>query len=167
MKIIVAMDKNRAIGFKNTIPWHIGSDLKKFKELTSNHPIVMGRKTFESIGKALPKRLNVVISRNKGRCKEVDQKGAVCVPTLARAKELLKDKWDETFVIGGGEIYKEFISEAEFLYITFVDTEIPEADAYFPEIPEYFELESSEYHSHENDDFPYEFKIYKNKRNSV
>lgn len=157
------MSKNRVIGNNGDIPWHLSSDLKRFKELTLNHPIVMGRKTFESIGRALPKRLNVVISRNKGRCKEFEQKGAICVPTLARAREILKDRWDETFVIGGGEIYKEFLDEADTVYLTVVDTTV-DGDAYFPELPDHFKLESTE---HCNDEIAYEFRVYRSERDNL
>jgi dihydrofolate reductase len=132
--LIAAVAKNRVIGRDNKIPWRLPGDQQRFKRLTMGKPVVMGRKTFESIGKPLPGRTNVVVSRQPA----FRPSGAVVEPTLdaairrARAKAD-HDGVDEFFVIGGGELYAEAMPMADRLYVTEVDA-APEGDAYFPEI---------------------------------
>lgn len=126
ISIIVAKAQNNAIGKDNSLLWHIPEDLKRFKSLTMSHPIVMGRKTFESIGRPLPGRRNIVISRN------FIYEGTETVPSLDDALMICRDE-DEVFITGGGQIYSQSISIADRLYITEVYTE-PDADTYFPEI---------------------------------
>lgn len=137
------------IGMKNDIPWKLPEDLKYFKEKTTGKTVVMGRKTFESIGKELPNRKNIVLSR-----------------TLYKfQKDFKKDK--DVFIIGGESVYNAYIHECLYLYITYVyslDPETPlECDVFFPEIPEHFKLVSSSgiLTSFKNN-LKYEFCIFKN-----
>jgi len=133
LAIIVAQDKNRAIGINNKLPWHLPEDLRYFKQVTMGKPIIMGRKTFESIGRPLPGRVNIVISRQDS----YEPKGVKVVDSLPAARELaesicLIDGVDEAMVIGGAQIYAQAIEEADRLYLTEVDAEI-NGDAWFPE----------------------------------
>ncbi|MFT5419816.1 MAG: dihydrofolate reductase [Candidatus Endobugula sp.] len=136
LSIIVAMANNRAIGKDNQLLWHLPEDLKYFKRITMGKPIVMGRKTFESIGRPLPGRLNIVITRQTDWTHE----GVKVVHSiddalrLAEAQSLIDGK-DEVMVIGGAEIYKTALAQADRIYLTRVDTEI-EGDAFFPEVDE-------------------------------
>ena len=128
LSIIVAVATNNAIGRNNDLIWHISDDLKRFKKITSGHSIIMGRKTFDSIGRALPKRRNIIISRQENLVIE----GVEIVNSLKKALELTKDE-TEVFIIGGGTIYAEALPLANKLYLTEVHSN-PEADVFFPEI---------------------------------
>jgi len=127
VSIIVATGRNREIGRDGAIPWHLRGDLARFKVLTIGHPVVMGRKTHESIGKPLPGRRNIVITR------QPDYRAGGCevVHSLKEALRLAGD--GEVFVIGGAEIYKEALPIANRIYLTLVDGDFP-GDAHFPEI---------------------------------
>lgn len=127
ISIIVAYAKNRAIGKNNQLPWHLPADLKHFKTLTMGKPIVMGRKTFESIGKPLPGRRNIVISRTKTfeNCENFQ--------SLDDALKTLQAE-SEIMIIGGATIYAQALPMTNRIYATEVDTVIQEADAFFPEI---------------------------------
>lgn len=136
VSMIAAMSKNRVIGKDNALPWHLPNDLRFFKESTMGKPIVMGRKTFESIGRPLPGRANFVVTRDP----EWSHEGVVVVKDLAKAIRLAGDSADETgadeiMVIGGQQIYTQTLPRANRLYLTLVDTEI-EGDAFFPDFPE-------------------------------
>lgn len=127
ISLVVAISKNNAIGKNNQLLWHLPNDLKFFKKITSNHCIIMGRKTFESIGKPLPNRTNIVISRTK---LEVD--GVLFFDSVEKALNYCKSQnQEEVFIIGGGEIYKSTLPLAHKIFLTEVDVEI-EADVYFP-----------------------------------
>ncbi|MCB1553741.1 MAG: dihydrofolate reductase [Xanthomonadales bacterium] len=130
LTLIAAMDRNRAIGQGNALPWHLPDDLKRFKRLTTGKPILMGRKTAESLGRALPGRLNVVLSRSGVAPFE----GMHVVRTLDDARRLAAEAGmgDELMVIGGGEIYALCLAQARRMHLTLVDTEVAEADAFFP-----------------------------------
>lgn len=127
ISMIAAMANNRVIGKDNQMPWHLPADLKHFKRLTLGKPVVMGRKTFESIGKPLPGRRNVVISRTA----PLDNRGAEWVTSLAQAFELLAGQ-AEVVVIGGAEIYKQCLPLAQILYLTKIDLNVS-GDAFFPD----------------------------------
>ncbi|HEY8278026.1 MAG TPA: dihydrofolate reductase, partial [Bdellovibrionota bacterium] len=116
LSLVVAMSENRVIGVNNHLPWNIPEDLKRFKAITSGHPIVMGRKTFESIGKALPKRTNIVITRDRTYRAE----GGVVAHSLDEAFDWAKKSpgSDEIFVIGGSEIFKLALPLASRIYLT-------------------------------------------------
>lgn len=131
--MIAAVARNGVIGMTNEMPWRLPSDLKQFKALTIGKPVVMGRKTFESLGRALPGRPNIVISRNGYKAE-----GAEVVPTieaaLEQAKALAADLGtEEVIVMGGGQIYAQAMDQADRLEITEVQAD-PEGDTHFPEI---------------------------------
>jgi dihydrofolate reductase len=127
ISLIVAMAKNRVIGINNTLPWHLPPDLKHFKSLTMGHHIVMGRKTYESIGKPLPGRTSVVVTRNAGYAVS----GVLVVNSLPAAIQACGDD-KEIFVIGGAELYHHAITLADRIYLTEIDADI-DGDAHFPE----------------------------------
>lgn len=127
--LIAALDRNRAIGRGNALPWHLPDDLKRFKALTLGKPVLMGRKTAESLGRALPKRCNLVLTRS-GR---VPFDGMQAVATLDEARALAAaDGAAELCVIGGAELYALTLPIATHLSLTHVDTEVDDADTYFP-----------------------------------
>ncbi len=126
--MIAAVAENNALGKNNDLLWHLPNDFKRFKEITSGHYIIMGRKTFESFPKPLPNRTHVIISRQKDYLKE----GCIVVENLEKALEICP-KNETVFIIGGGEIYKQSIAFADQLDITRVHHSF-EADVYFPEI---------------------------------
>lgn len=122
--------KKRALGKDNDLLWHLPNDFKHFKSLTTGHPVVMGRKTYESIGRLLPNRLNIIISRNK----DFHVEGAKVFHDFQDAETyLLNQDTQKAFLIGGGQLYKEFINKMDMLEITEVHSEF-EADTFFPEI---------------------------------
>lgn len=127
--IVVAMGKNNEIGFENQLLWHLPKDLKHFKELTSGHPIIMGRKTFESIGKPLPNRTNIIISKKK----DWFQEGILIVGSIKEALKFAKKIDENIFIIGGGTIYEQTMEFTDVLEVTVVDVE-KEADTFFPKI---------------------------------
>jgi dihydrofolate reductase len=131
VSIIVAKSKNNIIGDKGKIPWHIPNDLKRFKELTTNNVVIMGRKTYESLPKEykpLPHRMNIIISKDK------NYKATNCLVFDNLKKAIRKSGTNkEIFIIGGGEIYKEGFKYADKIYLTEVDGEF-EGDTYFPNI---------------------------------
>lgn len=124
--IIAAMAQNRAIGLAGAMPWHLPGELKHFKETTMGKPIVMGRKTWEAIGRALPGRQNIVVTRNRDYCAE----GCLVVHSLAFAVE--QAQGNEIMVIGGGQLYRQALPGAERMVLTLVDC-TPEADTWFPQ----------------------------------
>jgi len=128
ISIIAALAENRVIGVNNTLPWHLPNDLKHFRRLTTGHAIIMGRKNYESIGKPLPERTNIVVTRNRDY--RVD--GCLIAHSLDEALRLAGDD-PEIFVIGGAEIYREALPRADRLYLTQVHAPI-DGDTLFPEI---------------------------------
>ena len=132
ISIIAAMAENRVIGRGNEMPWEIPSELKRFKEITMGHPVIMGRRTFESIGRPLPGRKNVIITR------QLDYSAAdsVIVPDLQAALSACAGA-DEVFICGGDTVYREAMPIADKIYLTIIDEEF-EGDSFFPEIPEDF-----------------------------
>ncbi|MEE2960421.1 MAG: dihydrofolate reductase [Myxococcota bacterium] len=137
--IIVAMDNNRVIGKNNTLPWHLPADLAYFKRITMGKPIIMGRKTYESIGRPLPGRKNVVLTQNPTyQCA-----GCIVVDSLDAAWEVV-DGSDEVMVIGGATLFERALEDVSELYITHVDTQV-DGDTFFPDWDDGgFELVSKE-----------------------
>ena len=133
--IIVAIGKNREIGKGNKLLWHIPEDLKNFKEITTGKTVIMGRKTFESIGRPLPNRKNIVLSKN-GDKESFEQKGIELYQNLESLIEDYKNSEEEIFIIGGEQIYREFMQKGlvRRLYISYIEFSDSEADAYFPKI---------------------------------
>ncbi len=131
LSIIVAQAENRAIGLNGDMPWHLSGDLKRFKALTMGHPVVMGRRTWESLPKRpLVGRRNIVFSQSDNFTPE----GAEVVRSVNDLFNLLRDCDDEIFIIGGGRIYNMLMPFTQRLYITWVHKEFPEADTFFPVI---------------------------------
>lgn len=128
ISIIAAIDENNALGFKNKLLCHLPDDLKNFKKITLNKPVIMGRKTFESIGKPLKDRLNIVLSSKKIHSE------VVSANSLAQAIDLCTDNYPEIMIIGGQSVYEEAILIADKLYITKILHKFSKADVYFPEI---------------------------------
>lgn len=128
LTMIAAAGKNNELGKNNDLIWHISEDLKRFKRLTSGHAIIMGRKTFESMPKALPNRTNIVLTKKQG----YSPKGALVVHNIKDALDLVKDDL-QPFVIGGGEIYRLFMDLCDCIELTRVHHEF-DADVFFPEI---------------------------------
>jgi dihydrofolate reductase len=130
LSLIVACAKNRVIGLNNTLPWYLPEDLKRFRALTTGHHIIMGRKTYESLGRLLPGRTTVIVTRNK----HYKVEGALIEHSL-QAAWILASGDDEPFVIGGAELYKEGLKLANKLYVTEVHAEFA-GDAFFPTLDE-------------------------------
>ncbi|MDN3699425.1 type 3 dihydrofolate reductase [Vibrio sp. 03-59-1] len=128
ISMIAAMANERVIGKDNQMPWHLPADFAWFKRSTLGKPIVMGRKTYDSIGRPLPGRKNIVISRDP----DLKIDGVVTVTSMEAAKEAAGD-CAELMVIGGGSIYETYLNQADKLYLTFIDTDIEGGDTQFPE----------------------------------
>ncbi|MEH6464598.1 MAG: type 3 dihydrofolate reductase [Shewanella psychromarinicola] len=125
--MIAAMANNRVIGKDNKMPWHLPEDLRHFKAMTLSKPVVMGRKTFESIGRPLPGRHNIVISRDS----QLSFEGVSCVTSFDEAITIAGD-CDEIVVIGGGQLYQQILPKADVLYLTFIDVDV-DGDTVFPD----------------------------------
>lgn len=159
VSIIVAIAQNGTIGDKNSLLWHIKEDMRFFRTTTSGHAVVMGRKTFESLGsKPLPKRTNIVITRQ-----DVEFEGALTAHSLEEAIRLAEGD-DEIFIIGGAQIYAEALKVADRMYITHVERSY-EGDTSFPEIDfSEWQLTTVERHERgEEFDSPFEFRTYDRK----
>ena len=132
LSAIVAIAQNNAIGKDNQLPWHLPDDLRFFKKTTMGKPVLMGRKTFESLGKPLPGRLNIVVSHQENL--QLPE-GVLLYNNLEKAlKRLEEEPVDEAFIIGGGKIFEETMNGLDRLYVTRVTTTIEDATAFFPEI---------------------------------
>jgi len=158
ISIIAAMDKNRLIGSDNGLPWHLPADFKHFKEVTLGKPVLMGRKTFESIGRPLPGRKNIVISRSGFSADGID-----VVDSIDSGLELVEDV-EEVMIIGGANIYEQMISRAEKMYLTFVDADC-KGDAWFPEINqlEWDILDQKNFKADEKNNFNFSVVAYQRK----
>ena len=147
ISIIAAIGKKRELGKDNKLLWHISEDFKRFKKLTTSSVVIMGRKTFESIGKPLPNRINILITRDKNYLAE----GVIIYHSL---EEAVKNN-PRAFIIGGGEIYRQGIKYAEKLYLTIIDKEFPEADAFFPDYSQFKTVLSEEKHEEKGINFTF------------
>ena len=129
ISLLAALAQDRAIGRGNAMPWHLPDDLARFKALTLGKPILMGRKTAQSLGRALPGRLNLVLTRSG----ELPYAGMQAVASLEQALQAATQAGaQELCVIGGGQVYAQLIDQANVLYLTHVATQVPDADAFFP-----------------------------------
>lgn len=158
ISLVVAAANNNVIGKDNQLLWRLPNDMKFFKNVTWGMPVVMGRKTFESLGKPLPGRKNIVLSRKSG----VKAEGAVMVKSMEDAQFLVREMdVKEMMVIGGGEIYAQVFEKAKRIYLTRVDA-APEGDAFFPEIdPEEWKLVSKKDHTaDEKHAYNYSFQVW-------
>jgi dihydrofolate reductase len=136
ISIIAAVGNNRAIGKDNNLLWKLPQDLKRFKKITLNHPIIMGRKTYESIGRPLAKRINIILSRNP----ELKVDGCLVMDSLEKALKYAESiDQDEVFIVGGESIFTEALPQVKKLYLTLVD-DAPKADTFFPEYDDCFKI---------------------------
>ena len=160
LSIIVAMAKNRVIGANNTLPWHLPADLKHFKTLTMGHHLIMGRKTFDSIGKPLPGRTSVVVTRNA----DYAPPGVVVANSLETALSACGTD-EEIFVIGGAEIYTQALELADTLYITEIKRDVA-GDVSFPEFDkkEWQEISREIHHQETPESLEYHFVEYRRKQ---
>ena len=155
ISIIVAASENNVIGRQGDLPWRLSDDLKRFKAVTMGKPIVMGRKTYESIGRPLPGRQNIVITRQPG----YEAEGCDVVTTVEQAVDVAGDV-EEIMVIGGSEIYALFLPAAKRLYLTRVHAEV-DGDAFFPAPGDEWQLVSYEPHAaDEKNEFDVSFQVY-------
>ena len=156
LSLIAALAKNHVIGIENRLPWKLPEDLAHFKALTLGHPIVMGRKTFESLGRPLPGRRNIVITRNA----DYAPVGCETAPSISEAIALCAEA-DEIFFIGGAELYKQVLPLVERMYLTEVQIEA-QGDAWFPDFdPSAFREISREAHTGEKGDaLAFDFVVY-------
>lgn len=153
IKIIVAISRNRVIGNNNQLIWSLPADLKRFKQITTGNTVVMGRKTYESIGKPLPNRRNIIITRDN----EYKADGCEIVNSLEEALMLCNN---DCFIIGGGEIYKQSMDLADKIYLTIVNEDF-EGDTFFPEIGnEWVKVGREDYEPDEKNKYKYSFIEY-------
>ena len=151
------MDKKRGIGVNNKLPWRLSADLKRFRELTMGHHIIVGRKTFESIGKPLPGRQMIVVTRDRS----YEAEGCEVVHSIEDAMKLARDRGEsEVFICGGAEIYAQSIEVADRMYLTLVDAEVA-ADTFFPEfdVREWSERECFYQPADEKNQYLFTFKL--------
>lgn len=160
LHIVVATDENRAIGKDNSLLWHLPADLKHFKTITSGHTVIMGRKTFESIGKPLPNRRNIVITSNVDYVKE----DVSVANSFEDALELCKSE-ENVFVIGGARVFNDALSLTHTLYLTIVHHKFKDADTFFPELnlSEWNEQEKHPHKADEKNKYDYTFITYTKK----
>lgn len=153
ISIIAAVACGGVIGGGNSLLWHISEDLKRFKAITSGHPVIMGRKTFQSLGRPLPNRTNVVVTRDSSFAAE----GCIKAGSLTEAIEMFAPE-QEIFIIGGGQIYSQAMPLADKLYVTYVDARF-DGDTYFPEVDDnVWRKTLSEPHPH-GEKFPHPFEF--------
>lgn len=161
--LVVAKSDNNVIGHDNQLIWHLPNDLKHFKEITTGHPIIMGRKTFESIGRPLPNRTNIIITRNKNYSIE----NTKVAHSLNEAIEIAKKIDEDIFILGGGKIYEQALDLVDILEVTEVHGNF-EGDTYFPEIDlnVWKEISRIKHHKDEKNKFDYSFVRYERKLDS-
>ncbi|MBW2976454.1 type 3 dihydrofolate reductase [Candidatus Woesearchaeota archaeon] len=151
ISLIAAIGKNKVIGKGNSLPWKLPADMKRFKELTEGKPVIMGRKTFESIGKPLPKRKNIILTRDQ----DYRAENCIVVHSIEEALEAAENN-EEIMIIGGAQVYREFLPKADRMYLTLIDADF-EGDAYFPEY-KIEEWDETSYEEHEMDkDNPHDY----------
>lgn len=161
ISLLVAMDQNNVIGYDNDMPWHLPKDLKYFKETTTNHTIIMGRKTYESIGRALPKRRNIVLTRSQNNFPN-DIEVIHDLEDIRKLNDAQPN--EEFFVIGGGHLYKQVLPFADKLYITEIDATF-KGDTYFPEFSSdnWEQISKVKGEKNETNNYDYYFVVYERK----
>jgi len=159
ISIIAAMDIKGVIGLEGDLPWHLSADLKRFKEMTMGKPLIMGRKTHESIGRPLPGRKNIVLTQSQ----EFKAEGCTVVHSLEEAL-FAAGEVDEVMIMGGSGIYHQSLNRANRLYITEVHADVS-GDVYFPEfdIGEWVEIEREDHSADDKNDFDYSFVVMERK----
>lgn len=160
ISLIVAMDKNRVIGVDNQLPWHLPADLKRFKALTMGHHIIMGRKTYESIGKPLPGRKTVIVTRQH------DYKAEGCFVVHSLDAAVMMTRGDEhAFIIGGADLFQQSLPYADRVYLTEIELKVPRGDTYFPELPasQWQLVEREDHKPDEKNQYAYSYLTYAKK----
>lgn len=155
ISLVVAMDENRLIGAHNTLPWRLPADLRHFKRTTTGHPIVMGRRTWESIGRPLPGRLNIVVTSTP----DYRAEGAVVVDSMESAKAAAGD-CEELMVIGGARIFAQVLPEADRIYLTEIHARF-QGDTWFPEVSDdqWTCISREDFHKDEKNPWDYSFMV--------
>ncbi len=159
LSILVAMAKNRVIGQHNKLPWHLPTDLKHFKSLTMDHAIIMGRKTYESIGKPLPGRINIIITHQQN----FEAPGAIVVNSIEnsfKVSQEMRGTTKECFVIGGEQLFRQTLNECQRMYITEIQRDF-EGDTVFPEFDysDWKEIERIKHFSEGDNNLEYHFVV--------
>lgn len=155
VSLIAALDRRRGIGKDNQLPWRLPADLKRFRELTTGHHLIVGRKTYESIGKPLPNRTMIIVTRQP----DFQAEGNLVVDSIAAALALAETRGEtEVFVIGGAEIYTQTLPVADRLYLTHVEAEVP-ADTFFPALAatDWQEVERNSHAADEKNQYAFTF----------
>lgn len=154
ISLVAAMSKNRVIGKNNTMPWHLPADLKHFKSVTMGKPIIMGRKTFESIGKPLPGRRNIVVTHQ-----EKEFPGCDVFHSLEEALKSVASE-PEVMIIGGANVYAQVLPKVQRMYLTFIDLDV-DGDAFFPAWDEsqWREVSSEQHAPDDKNPYPYRFVV--------
>ncbi len=160
ISIIVAIGKNRVIGINNSLPWNLPADLKHFRQITLGKPVIMGQKTFESLGRPLPDRINVILTLDEN----FQAQGCVIARSIQEALDKMKDA-KEVMIIGGASIYKQFLPLADRMYLTLIEEDF-EGDAYFPEFDwnDWGEIERIENKPDKDNPYQYTFLTLKRKQ---
>jgi len=156
VSLIAAMAENRVIGVGNTLPWHLPADLKHFRQITTGHHVIMGRRNYESIGKPLPNRINIVVTRNR----HFRAPGCVVAHSFEEALERARAD-PEIFIIGGAEIYRQAFNRADRLYLTLVHANIV-GDTYFPPFDpdQWDEIKREQHEADDKNPYAYSFLMY-------
>lgn len=179
LSLIVAVAENNAIGRNNELLWHISEDLKYFKKTTTGHPVIMGRKTYESIGRPLPGRRNIVVTRGAGLAAGCLAGGGISVPEIKNPEttsfevtnhlvdmvQEAKKSEKEFFVMGGGQLYNQTFQDADKLYITKIYAQAEDADTFFPQVneSEWEVAEQGEQMTDPENGIDFQFIVYKRK----
>ncbi|GAA0459272.1 dihydrofolate reductase [Alkalibacillus silvisoli] len=158
LSLIVAMDENQVIGYNNDMPWHLPNDLKYFKKVTTGSPVVMGRKTFESIGRPLPNRSNIIMTRNKN----YTQSACTVIHDWDDLNEVINE--EQAFIIGGSELFSKALEQVDYMYITRIHEEF-KGDTYFPNVDwsKWKLVEERRGELDEKNEHEHTFKVYKRK----
>lgn len=159
ISIIAAMGNKQVIGFKNRLPWNLPADMEHFRQLTMGKPVVLGQKTFESIGKLLPGRTNIILTLDKS----FNPSGCIVAHSIEEALSLTKD-FPEVMICGGASIYRQFLPLAEKMYLTLIKGDF-EGDVYFPEFNwnDWEEIERIDNQPDKNNSYPYSFVVLQRK----
>lgn len=168
LSIIVAVSQNGAIGRNNELLWHISEDLKYFKSTTTGHPVIMGRKTYESIGRPLPGRRNIVLTRGAMEIPPIKNPQTTSMEVVNSLDEIYRIAQgdEEFFVMGGGMLYNETFGKADFLYLTRIYAEAENADTFFPQVDEreWEVVRESEMKHDDENGIDFKFIVYKRKK---
>ena len=162
ISLIVAYDKNYGIGKENTLAWKLSEDLKNFKKITENNYIVMGRKTFDSIGRPLPNRKNIILTKDK----KYEQDKCLIINNIQDILNFAQSKPHyEIFIIGGAQIYEQFLEHADRLYITEVDAQMSDLDAFFPKWDQskYKRIGHKQFNKDDKNEFDFSFSVFEKK----